>query len=335
MDFSELGEFGFIDWIRCSYPSSSPSVIKGIGDDAAVLSFSNDLVLLITTDQLIEGFHFRLGETDGEKLGRKALAVNLSDIAAMGGYPIGYTVSLGIPSKRIPFDFVDSFYRGLTALGEMIGVELLGGDTSESGDRLFISITLLGKALKNKVVYRAGGQEGDLIYVSGWLGEAALGFHLLEKGISKKGKENIFFRYLCPIPRVKEGQLLAEKNLPRAMIDISDGLLADLNHLLEQSGLGAEIELSRLPLSPDFQLWTKEYGFDPLSLALEGGEDYELLFCVAPEKSKEVEKLSQEVSLPFTCIGKLIRGTKGIWIKDAKGVIAPVLPKGYNHFKSR
>jgi thiamine-monophosphate kinase len=332
--FSDLGEFGFINRIARRYPIQSPYILKGIGDDAAVISFSDDLVILLTADQLIEGFHFRIDETEGKRLGAKALAVNLSDIAAMGGYPIGYTVSLGIPSQRIALDFLDAFYEGITGFGKMMGVALIGGDTSESGERFFISLALLGKASKGKVIYRGGGKDGDLLYVTGWLGDAALGLRISEQGGNRAGKENLLARHFSPLPRVKEGQVLAERGIPNAMIDISDGLLADLNHIVEQSGVGAEVDLSGVPRSPEFQIWARDFAADPLSLALSGGEDYELLFSVSPEKSIQVAQLSQELDVPLTCIGRLAREIKGIWLKDEQGRSKKAEPWGYDHFKT-
>lgn len=333
MKFSDLGEFGFINRIARRYPPEDSSILKGIGDDAAVISFSKDSVILLTTDQLIEGFHFCLEETEGRRLGKKALAVNLSDIAAMGGVPIGYTLSLGIPTKRISIEFMDDFYEGMISFGRKMGVELLGGDTSEGGERLFISVSLLGKAEKGKVIYRGGGKDGDDLYVTGWLGDAALGLKLTEKGVQEEGKEKLFERHHSPIPRTREGHLLAERGIPNAMIDISDGLLADLNHILEQSQIGAEIELALLPLSLEFRIWSRLYELDPLSLVLGGGEDYELLFSASPEKSKALAQLSGELSLPITCIGKLSREIQGIWLKDGQGKITEAKPLGYDHFR--
>jgi thiamine-monophosphate kinase len=184
------------------------------------------------------------------------------------------------------------------------------------------------------VVYRGGGEDGDLLYVTGWLGDAALGLRISEQGGSRAGKENLMARHFLPLPRVKEGQVLAERRIPNAMIDISDGLLADLNHIVEQSGVGAEVELSRVPRSPEFQTWAQEYVSDPLALALGGGEDYELLFSVSPEKNNEVAKLSQELSIPLTFIGRLAREIKGIWLKDEQGRIEKTEPRGYDHFKT-
>ena len=333
MRFSDLGEFGFINRIARNYPTQHPLVLKGIGDDAAVISFSDDLVVLLTVDQLIEGIHFRVEKTDGRKLGMKALAVNLSDIAAMGGYPIGYTVSLGVPTKRISLDFLDAFYKGITSFGKTMEVELIGGDTSESGERLFISVALMGRAPKSRVVYRGGGKHGDLLYVTGWLGDAALGLKVSEGGVNRAGTEHLMMRHFSPLPRVREGQLFAERGIPNAMIDISDGLLADLNHIVEQSAVGAEVELSRVPRSPEFQNWAHEYVSDPLALALGGGEDYELLFSVSPDKKEEVEKLKQEMSVSLTYIGKLSNEVKGIWLKDEQGRIKKAEPRGYDHFK--
>jgi len=332
--FSDLGEFGFINRIARRHSIQPPDILKGIGDDAAVISFSDDVVILLTADQLIEGVHFRIEETEGKKLGAKALAVNLSDIAAMGGYPIGYTVSLGIPSKRLAVDFLDAFYEGMTGFGKTMEVALIGGDTSESGERFFISLALLGKASKGKVIYRSGGKDGDLLYVTGWLGDAALGLKVSEQGGNRAGRKNLLARHFLPLPRVKAGQFLAERGIPNAMIDISDGLLADLNHIVEQSGVGAEVELSRIPRSPEFQAWAHEYVADPLVLALGGGEDYELLFSVSPEKSHEVAQLSQELSLPLTCIGRLARKIKGIWLKDEQGRSKKTEPDGYDHFQT-
>jgi len=330
---SDLGEFGFIDRIARKYPTKNPSILKGIGDDSAVISLSEGLIVLLSTDQLIEGFHFNLEITDGWKLGWKSLAVNLSDIAAMGGVPIGFCLSLGIPSQRISIEFLDDFYKGITSLGERTGVELLGGDTSEGGERLTISVSVLGKASQGKVIYRQGGKDGDNLYVTGYLGDAALGLKLLKKGVYKKGMENIINRHLCPEPRTRTGQLLAERGIPNAMIDISDGLLADLNHLVNQSGVGAEVDLCLLPLSTEFRAWAAVYEPNPINLALRGGEDYELLFSASPEKSEEVDRLSKELSYPITYIGKLSRKIKGIVVKDEKGKIKEVQPLGFDHFR--
>jgi len=330
---SDLGEFGFIDRIAQHHPTKRTSVLKGIGDDAAVLALSEKSVVLLSTDQLIEGYHFRLDMTNGWELGWKTLAVNLSDIAAMGGVPVGFTVSLGIPTQAMSLAFLDDFYKGATSLGNTFGVELLGGDTSQGGERLIISVSIVGETAKDEVIYRDGGKDGDTLYVTGFLGDAALGLALLERGIKRTAIEELLKRYLCPTPRVREGWLLAERKIPNAMIDISDGLLADLNHIVRQSGIGGEIELPLVPLSSELKDKATRYELDPLALALGGGDDYELLFCISPEKRDAMDQLREELTCPVTRIGKLSAGIEGIMVKDEQGSITKVEPFGYDHFK--
>jgi thiamine-monophosphate kinase len=329
---SELGEFGLIARIARRFPLEGGMVRTGIGDDAAVLSLPDHSDLLFTTDQLIEGFHFRLDTTSGHDLGKKALAVNLSDIAAMGGAPIGFTLSLGIPSSRISVEFLDEFYEGIGCMARQAGAALLGGDTSEAGERFIISVALLGTAAEGRAVCRRGAAHGDDLYVTGWLGDAALGLLMLEQGIKDPETARVRARHLCPEPRLREGQLLAERGIPHAMIDVSDGLLADLGHLLEASGLGVEIELAALPLSSDFQLWAGELAPDPVRMALGGGEDYELLFCAPPAQAAEVERLRAEISAPLTRIGRISREIEGIVLRDTDGCTRHVLPLGHDHF---
>ncbi len=252
----------------------------------------------------------------------------------MGGTPTGFVLSLGIPAERISVKFLDDFYQGLYCLGNKMGVELLGGDTSEGGERLIITVSLLGKADQEKVVYRDGGQDQDDLYVTGWLGDASLGLKLIEQGVKKGWAEKIIERHLTPMPRILEGRLLAERGIPNSMIDISDGLLADLNHILDQSKIGAEIELSRLPLSPEFQSRAGDYTDNPLNLALGGGEDYELLFSVPSKKRKEVDRLSRELIPPITRIGRLSKRINGVLLKDENGRTKKADPVGYDHFKT-
>lgn len=329
---SELGEFGFIARIGRRFPLEGGAVCQGIGDDAAILALPEQSHLLFTTDQLIEGFHFRLETTSARDLGQKALAVNLSDIAAMGGTPLGFTVSLGIPSARLSVEFLDEFYAGIAAMANQAGAALVGGDTSESGERLVISVALLGTAPEGKELRRSGACHGDDIYVTGWLGDAALGLTLLEQGRQDPHTSRVRARHLRPEPRLREGRLLAGRGIPHAMIDISDGLLADLGHLLEASGLGAEIEIAALPLSTDFQMWAGETAPEPLELALGGGEDYELLFCAGAAKAKDVEKLRAESTVPITRIGRVSREIEGIVLRDLEGSTTPVRPYGHDHF---
>ena len=333
MKLSDLGEFGFIKRIAERYPPRHPAIITGIGDDAAALRFDDTHLVLFSTDQLIEGIHFRVETTDARNLGWKSLAVNVSDIAAMGGAPVGVTISLGIPAQRLDVDFLDRFYEGFMSLAKETGVHLLGGDTSESGERLLISVSILGTVPKDQVLYRSGGNDLDDLYVTGCLGDAALGLLVLEQGADDSDMETLTARHLRPVPRLQEGRLLAQGGLAHAMIDISDGLLADLNHLTRSSGVGAELDLASIPLSNALRAHAKTYNVDPLALALHGGDDYELLFSAAPERRKEIEQLHQGSSCPITRVGRLSREITGIVLKDEQGRTVEAGPTGYDHFR--
>ncbi len=335
MKLSDLGEFGFITRIASRYSTQHPAIIKGIGDDAAALCFSDKEVVLFSTDQVIEGIHFRLETTDEWKLGWKSLAVNLSDIAAMGGTPLGFTLSLAVPTQRISVEFLDGFYDGLFSLARKTGVHLLGGDTSRSGAALIISVSIVGTAPREQVVYRSGGKDNDDLYITGWLGEAALGLAILEGGNRGSDVESLVERHLCPVARLREGKALAEHKIAHAMIDLSDGLLADARHLARESGLGVEIDTSLVPLSSALKRYAGDYGADPLTLALTGGEDYELLFSAAMERRKDIELLQRECSSPITRIGKLSRWAEGVTLRDEQGRTRKADVVGYDHFRLR
>ncbi len=296
MRLRELGEFGLISKLRAF---AGEGLLAAVGEDAAVFDVEGAR-LLLTADLLVEGVHFRREYTTPELLGGKALAVNLSDLAACGAVPLIYTVSL-VVSPEEEWSFIEGLYRGMTSQGERYGARLGGGDISR-GETLTISVALLGRAPEGKVVLRGGASEGDLLYVSGWLGEAALGLELLRRG---EGEGPFVRRHLLPSPRLELGRELASRGLATAMIDLSDGLLQDMGHLLSESGKGAVVDLDRLPVSEALRLEAHRLGLDPLDLALAGGEDYELLFSSRPELEGEVEALSRELSLPLTAIGRV------------------------------
>jgi thiamine-monophosphate kinase len=328
MKLAEIGEFGLIKAIS-QIADTGEGVIKGIGDDAAVLRPSPGQVLLVTTDLLLEGVHFQLAFTDPYRLGRKALAVNLSDIAACGGQPRAMLVSLAIAADA-ELAFVQALYKGIIEQAKEFKVALVGGDTSH-GERLLISITLIGEAEEAKIVYRSGAKEGDLIFVTGTLGDAALGLTMLKKGI-KQGY--LVERHLDPVPRVREGVAIAHQGLALSMIDISDGLVADLGHILEQSRVGAEVRLSQLPLSEEYRKEVGAYSSDPFALALAGGEEYELLFTAAPAKEKAVAKLAKELGIPITSLGKIVDAAQGVIIYTEDGTEYPIAQTGHDHFKT-
>ena len=328
MKLAEIGEFGLIKAIS-QIADKGPGVVMGIGDDAAVLRPSAGKVLLVTTDLLLEGVHFQLEFTDPYRLGRKALAVNLSDIAACGGTPTAFLVSLAIPPEAEKAA-VQALYKGMMEQAHLYGVSLIGGDTS-GGKGWMISITLIGEAEERNVVYRNGAKPGDRIFVTGTLGDSALGLKMLKKG-AKQGY--LIERHLTPAPRVREGREIAFRGLATAMIDISDGLIADLGHILEASRVGAEIRLSQLPLSEEYRKEVKGYSADPYILALTGGEDYELLFTSPPTKEQAVAKLAKEIGTPITMIGEIVAVAQGVTIYTEDGKEYPIAQRGHDHFKT-
>jgi thiamine-monophosphate kinase len=340
MKISDLGEFGLIGRIKKLAPRRSSSTLIGIGDDAAALKLSASHTLLATTDLLIEGVHFDLAYTDFPSLGWKAAAVNLSDIAAMGGVPRYCLTALGIPAG-IPVEQVTGFYRGFNALLKKYAVELAGGDTCSSRKGLFISVTALGEVEPKRIITRAGAKPGDRIYVTGTLGDSAAGMELLqmrnsEFGIRNKkstirnpqsAMEKLIGRHLRPMPRVEWGRKLALSGCASAMIDVSDGLSSDLSRICEQSRAGAEVLTEQVPLSGALRSLAGELAKPAAHYALSGGEDYELLFTVPPGRVKKLRSLK----LPLTEIGVITPG-KILSQVDGKGRKRPLLPAGYDHF---
>lgn len=323
MRLADLGEFGLIDRIADKVAASS-SVPLGIGDDAAALLPTPGHLTLITSDMLLEKVHFDLAFCDPQSLGRKSLAVNLSDLAAMGARPRHFLLSIALPSD-IPVETVDGFMAGVMEEAERFGVTLVGGDTCASRGGVAISITALGEQRPELVVKRSGARPGDLIYVTGTVGDAAVGLRELQRG-AREGY--LVSRQLDPEPRVSTGVALAEAGLASAMIDVSDGVLADLGHICELSGVGARVEIERLPLSEEYR---EACGADPFSMALSGGEDYELLFCVPQGKGGEVESLCRNNGLQVTLIGEILEGA-GVQLFDAAGETYTPAARGFDHF---
>ena len=322
----ELGEFGFIGRIA-EQAGSTGGVVLGIGDDAAAVIPSPGRQTLVTADMLVEGVHFDLGLTPPFELGRKSLAVNLSDIAAMGGIPRHALLSLAIP-PALSLDVLDPFIAGFVSRAREQGVALIGGDTCSSRAGFVISVTLMGEQEPELIVRRSGARPGDRLYVTGTLGDAPLGLELLRQG-EREGEA--VRRHLDPSPRNRAGVLLAAQGLATAMIDISDGLLADLGHILTQSGCGATLYLDRLPLSPEYRRhFTGQYG-DPWALALSGGEEYELLFASPPGREGEIGELALLLNLPITPIGT-IRSAPGLEVIAPDGTPYTPAARGFDHF---
>jgi thiamine-monophosphate kinase len=324
---ADLGEFGFIDRIARSIPPAA-GVRLGIGDDCAALSLPPGELLLTTTDLLIEQVHFRRDWTDLRTLGRKSVAVNVSDIAAMGGTPRHLFLGLAVPVGMSVED-LDAFVAGFLEAARHYGATLAGGDTCRSPGPLLISVTAEGAVPERELVRRSGARLGDAVYVSGTLGDSGLALQLLLAG--EAPEPFLARRHHDPEARSGLGRALAKAAIPTAMIDISDGLLSDLGHILEASQVGATIEAAALPLSDPFR---RALALEPtlLDLALAGGEDYELLFTVQPEREAGLAELTGSVGVPVTRLGKVTAPQEGLIVIDRDG--RPIEPRktGYDHF---
>ncbi|MET3113093.1 thiamine-monophosphate kinase [Pedobacter sp. CG_S7] len=337
-DLALLGEFGLIKHLTENFKINHESSIKGIGDDAAVLSFDGKQVL-VSTDLLLEGIHFDLAYMPLMHLGYKAVQVNLSDIYAMNGVATQITVSLGLSSK-FPLEAVEELYKGIELACNKFNIDVVGGDTSSSKQGLIISITSIGFADKKEVCYRNGAKDGDLLCVSGDLGGAYVGLQILEREKQiflenpniqpdLEGKDYIIERQLKPEGRRDIVDLLSQMELlPTAMIDISDGLASEILHICEQSEVGCTIYEDKLPIDPMTYETARELGLDPTVCALNGGEDYELLFTI---KQADYEKLKHDVDI--TVIGHMTDKNSGAKMISKSNVVHELKAQGWNAFK--
>ena len=325
---ADLGEFGLISRIAAGV-SSHEGVITGIGDDAAVTAVSPGMQLLTSTDMLLENVHFRRAWHDPYRLGRKSLAVSISDIAAMGGIPRWALLSFAIPSG-LPLAFVDDFMRGFLAMASEHRVALIGGDTCSSRSGLTISVTIMGEQYPAHIVRRSGARADDDIWVTGTLGDAALGLSLIEQGAVVS--DQLLARLLDPNPQVSLALALAEAGLVTAMIDISDGVLADYGHISEQSGVGGLIQLGELPLSIDFLRDTAELSDIPRQLALSGGEDYELCFTAGSCNREKIIDCAKKCGIAVTRIG-IVSSSPGVTVVTSNSEPYVAQADGFNHFK--
>ncbi|WP_343530779.1 thiamine-phosphate kinase [Pedobacter sp.] len=335
----ELGEFGLIKHLTDNFKLRHESSVKGIGDDAAVLDFK-DKEALISTDLLLEGIHFDLSYVPLMHLGYKAVQVNLSDIYAMNGVATQITVSLGVSSK-FPLEAVEEIYKGIELACNKFNIDLIGGDTSASRQGLVISITSIGYAAKEDVTYRNGAQEGDLLCVSGDLGGAYVGLQILEREKQiflenpqiqpdLEGKDYIIERQLKPEGRRDVVDLLAQLKIkPTAMIDVSDGLASEILHITNQSEKGCTIYEDKLPIDPVTYETARELGLDPTVCALNGGEDYELLFTI---KQSDYEKIKNDVDISI--IGHITDKNSGVKMISKSDVVHELKAQGWNAFKN-
>ena len=317
-NLSDLGEFGLIGRIRERFPA--PEGVTGIGDDCAVIPQRSGRDTLVSTDMLIEGTHFLRRDIPPYRLGWKSAAVNISDIAAMGGQPTATFLSVALPAD-LETGWMEEFLRGYADISRRFGVALLGGDTTASPDRICLNVAVLGECTSGAARLRSAARDDDLVCVTGSLGDSAGGLKAILEGVERDADvQALIDRHYLPLPRVAEGLRLAATPGVHAMMDISDGIGSDLKHILEASGVGAVIDVPALPLSPALQRVCARLGWDAAALATGGGEDYELLFTCTPEAERSLD-------VPHTVIG-VIRDLPGIEWRGAEGPVA-----GFDHFK--
>jgi thiamine-monophosphate kinase len=328
----DIGEFKLINKIKKGFSAKSKDILLGIGDDCAVIKKDDKTVSLISTDALVEGVHFNPDFFTPIQLGMKSAAVNISDIAAMGGTPKYILVSLAIPEK-ISYEFVRDFYTGIKRVCTKYDVKLAGGDTSTSKSGLFISISVIGEAPVAKYLTRKGANPGDFIYVSGRLGDSAGGLLLLlnKHKIGEGVRRYLVNKHLKVTPRVKEGLFLAKSGYVTSMIDLSDGIGSDVTRICDESGVGAKIYINMLPVSKYLKKLSRHLNKNVYDFALHGGEDYELLFTVKTDCEEKLETcFKKHFKKKIFKIGAITKKTK-IRSIDSSDISCDITDS-YNHF---
>lgn len=335
-ELSRLGEFGLIRHLTSAIELKNPSSLKGVGDDAAVIDYGGPKMSVVSTDMLVEGVHFDLAYVPLRHLGYKAAIVNFSDIYAMNAQPKQLLVSMAISSK-FPLDAVEELYSGLLLACERYGVDLVGGDTTSSQMGMVISCTAIGEGEKEKLAYRNGAKEKNLLCVSGDLGGAYMGLLLLEreKEVFRsdpkiqpdlEGNDYILERQLKPEARPDVIQMLNDLGIkPTSMIDVSDGLASELLHICDQSGVGAQLYEEKIPIDPMTYSRAREFNLDPTMCALSGGEDYELLFTI---DINDYEKLKNNADI--TVIGHITAKESGVNMVSKSNTVHPVTAQGWD-----
>ena len=316
--------------------------MQGIGDDAAVIKPSAGHQLVVSTDLLVEDIDFLRRSTSARLLGHKALAVSLSDIAAMGAKPRWALLSIGVTEDVWSTEFIDQLYDGVFELADRYGVRLIGGDTSRTPEKIVLDSIVLGECKEGAAISRAGAQPGDQVFVTGALGAAAAGVRLSNRGAKvtpihgnesdQRAMDALLLRHLSPEPRVGWGMVLGQEKLVSAMIDLSDGLSSDLHHICEESKTGALIRAEDLPIDPAVVELCGRRALDPLQLALHGGEDFELLFTASTAQASRLPKRVDGV--PVTCIGTIEAADQGVRLAEGSR-IWPLEAGGYEHFAAR
>ncbi len=336
-DVNDLGEFGLIDHLTKNFSNKNKSTFKGIGDDAAVID-NGKTYTVVSTDMLVEGIHFDLMYTPLKHLGYKSVIVNLSDIYAMNAIPKQITMSLAF-SNRFSVEALEEFYEGVKSACDRYNVDLVGGDTTSSPKGIVISVTAIGEVEKDKITYRNTAKVGDLLCVTGDLGAAYLGLQILERekqiylsspGVQPDLEEQSYLVGRQLKPEAQKDMIEGFKKVdlvPTSMIDISDGLASEIFHICKQSGVGAFVEESGVPIHPDAELMAIKFKMDPITCALSGGEDYELLFTIDPD---EVDKVKYIAGIYI--MGEITKASEGIKLHTKGGNIHPIKAQGWKHF---
>lgn len=324
-----MKELELIKNIRNQHRESAQNLTLGIGDDCAVFRGSEEKEFLISTDLLIENIHFNQTFHPPKLLGRKAIAVNLSDIAAMGGRPEFALLSLAIPPSQESI-WLDEFHIGVSEMLRNHHCLLIGGDTT-TGETLAIGVTVIGATPPGKALYRSAARDGHSIYVTGTLGSSAAGLAVLKRGGEHIPEtQRVIKKHLDPQPQIDTGVTLRESGLVSAMQDLSDGLATDLSHICAESGVKAIIREDDLPFDPAFKTVCDHYNFDPTELILKGGEDYELVFTAVPENHNALCEIARINGFSLRCVGKIVPGS-GVYLLNRAGVEQDISYQGFEH----
>ena len=330
MKLKDIGEFGFIDRIRPETLTRPENVIKGIGDDCSVCRSACDRVTLLTTDMLVEGVHFQLASIPPYKLGRKSIAVNLSDIAAMGGTPKEALVSIAIPDT-VPVDTLDSVYDGMKSMAREFDVNLVGGDTTASPLHLVINVALVGEAREEEVLYRSGAEQEDVVFLTGPVGASAAGLDSILANRSFEGQDALLDAHFDPHPHIRAGRIIAGLGAAHSMIDVSDGLAGDLGHICTESRVGAIIEEGKIPTTELFRAYCERFELDTTRLTINVGEDYVLLGTVPERSAGKLGKALESAGCEFFRIGRIVE-QPGVRLLARDGSTREIKPSGWNHF---
>ncbi len=334
MTLKDIGEFGFIKKISQGCLIRPQNIVKAIGDDAAAFKPDVNQISLITTDLLVERIHFLRDAISGFDLGYKSLAVNLSDIAAMGGTAREAFVSIAIP-ENCPMDYLEDIYRGMKDLAAKYEVNILGGDTTSSKIDLIINVAVHGAVAEKEMLCRDAAQDGDIVFSTGFLGDSKAGLHLILNHIAADSHEfkSLLNAHLLPEPHLHEGRFLAKQKSVHAAIDTSDGLSADLGHILEESRVGARLDADKIPVSENLKQFCSRFDFDPVAYALSGGEDYTLLISAAAGEADKIAAAFQtEFKRPLFAIGEITdSGRMELILPDGK--TETISSTGWDHFK--